>query len=426
MATSAEINSILNVLRTYRVYPDANDRHKLSNHDLDNPLQHSYFSAHENRHDPSYNLSGNCLSVHASQTWIAKDGSIIRSGIFNRDENEKYRVELAEQLTAQGLDVLPPCDSGISQDLKRALEPNEIVIRHADFESEIHALLFVKRARTLSGREVNVTRRIDSIGRDTIIPAYLNYLKRMEDHYPSTQEEAEVKAIEAAERYIAEKYASHCMEPDIIERQYEPGLNTYDHSPRVKYIMQHTTTLLQKTKEDILVSFSGRDPEDPWKPYANKIDYILQNESARRHYAKKNGGGLHITSLALTLSKSDGIDKTKPLIKTDYKGMAKSQFIYRPMGLSGDATLTANKGRIEATYVSDEIKITTGRVTIKNKQFPETALAGLAGRRLQEVIDHPFITDDMIVTSIIQNDNNLICRIRMESYPYEFIPTHEG
>ena len=68
--------------------------------------------------------------------------------------------------------------------------------------------------------------------------------------------------------------------------------------------------------------------------------------------------------------------------------------------------------------IGDTITVTTGTVKIDdNVELPEAAIQSMKGRKLNTVIDHPAIDDDVIITSAQLKGGSLHARIRMETVP---------
>ena len=77
-------------------------------------------------------------------------------------------------------------------------------------------------------------------------------------------------------------------------------------------------------------------------------------------------------------------------------------------------------GRLDAeVHIGKNIRMTTGSISVDDIDIPEASVRGLKGKPVRSLIDHPFITDDMVITSVTLKGDGIRARIRMESHRVE-------
>lgn len=397
---------------------------------------------HESHSRSTYfTFAGNSVRMFSRQAWFDENGCKVEvPGRLTATWQMEQARGIADQIRASGRRS-EACEAR-GTDSERILKQGNIavVVPNPHFqgspsraflgEIETHWLTVRVMMRLMTGNVGMREIRIDSIGRSDIGARIASIIRQLEDSAPGTPEEAQTMGLEAARQAMVDAFSPFCIEPDIVSiERHRTGGN--DLAYKVRHLM--TGTALGKREAKTIVTFHGNDPRNVWKPMLSSYgggktdEASLSAEASRRHNIAKNGG-LMRTSLARNLLKLGG-QKDNPFQSYRMDGTVSAERLRFGTNTETRADVSIRNGRIEATMKisrrasrSDDIRITTGTFRIPEIDVPEAMIAGMKGRRLREIIEHPALSDDIVITSALMKGRTLEGRLRMDS---ELVPMQE-
>lgn len=397
----------------------------LQKHDPSNPFARTNISREVFSTRYWLTFSGNCVSTPARQNWVDEKGEVIEvPSPLTVSWACSIGKELARAFEASGQSAM------VSHGGTGMAKPGQIKVvvpthdHHSRSASQrypgsinSHYLVLHVIMQGITGTKELRTFRTDSIGRKDIAPKIIDFLERLEAAMPSTPEEAEKIGRQKAEEIFYESFRRHDIEPDIISI-------TKGRSGDLSFDIQHTMTdtLMRKQEQRDCVRFRGDDPDRPWSAGISSYGSGMREdkiaaEAKRREHIDKHGGLIQ-TSLAKKIIEINGL-KSVPL-HTDYSGKTKSYRFSVPTTPPTKGTMMVKAGRIEAEVaIGSGMKLTTGTFKADEITAPDAVIMALKGKPLRHLIDHPLVTDDMVITSITKKADRVSARIRMESHPVE-------
>lgn len=404
------------------------DAERLLAHDPSKPISSAYAMVEDYNVTIHINFSGNCVRASGRQTWIGADGNIIE---VPRGLTTSWAIEQAEKLVADLQALGKTARLSHSGKHKHPKEPGDITVLVPDHVRlgtrahlnrppgviDTHYLVIHTLMQDITGTIRQRTFRTDSIGREDIAQGIIEHIEKLEAAMPKNPDEALAIGRAKVEEVIRKAFDAHLIEPIIhsIEQDTRTNGIAFD----VTHTMHDTLLRPKKTRDHIV--FYGDRPEDPWRASCGALGTGLAHgnlaaEASRRANIEANGG-LTQTSLTrkiIELAKLDAIP-----IDTEYNGSAKKTRFRLISTPPTDGTIQVKNGRLETSMkIGDTITVTTGTVKIDNNvELPEAAIQSMKGRKLNTVIDHPAIDDDVIITSAQLKGGSLHARIRMETVP---------
>ena len=366
---------------------------------------------------------GNCVNTPGGQAWVDESGRDVEtprplSLSWAKGVGEK----LAADLTAAGKDSVVSIGGGgeVEKERIKVVVPTHHQENRNTYPGSISSHYFVLHVwmQAITGEKELRTFRVDSVGREDIASRVIAHIDRLADAMPRDRKEAERKGYEHAHRIVQEAFARHDIEPDLISltRSSNGGGLTFDVYHRM------TNTLMEKYECRDQVRFNGDRVDDPWRSSLSSLgrgtrDADIAAEAKRRTQVEKNGGLIQ-TSLVKRLIELNGL-KSVPL-RSDYGGDTKSSVFHLKTDPPTRVRMFVKDGRLEAeVHIGKNMRITTGSISVDEIDAPETAIRGLKGKPLRNLIDHPLVTDDMTITSATPKGLNVRARIRMDSHPVE-------
>lgn len=368
-------------------------------------------------------LCGNCVNTPGGQAWVDENGRDVEtprplSSTWAKGIGEK----LAADLALAGRESIVSIGGGgeVEKDRIKVVVPTHHQENRSTYPGYIrsHYLVIHVWMQAITGEKELRTFRVDSVGRKDIASRILAHIDRLAAAMPLDREEAERKGYEHAHRIVREAFARHDIEPDLIslDRSSNSGGLTFDVHHRM------TNTLMEKYECCDQVRFHGDRADDPWRSILSSLgsgirDADIAAEAKRRAQAQKNGGLIQ-TSLVKRLIELNGL-KSVPL-NSKYSGDTKSSVFHLKTDPPTRVRMFVKDGRLEAeVHIGKNMRITTGSISVDEIEAPEAVIRGLKGKPLKNLIDHPLVTDDMIITSATPKGLSVRARIRMDSHPVE-------
>lgn len=404
------------------------DMERLLAHDPSKPISSIYTMVKDYNVTIHINFSGNCVRASGRQTWIGADGNVID---VPQGLTTSWAIEQAEKLVADLQALGKTARLSHSGKHKHPKEPGDITVLVPDHTRlgtrahlnrptgviDTHYLVIHTLMQNITGKVEQRTFRTDSIGRDDIAEGILEHIEKLEAVMPKNPEEALAIGRAKAEEIFKKAFDAHLIEPVIhsIEQDTRTNGIAFD----ITHTMHDTLLRAKKTRDHIV--FYGDRPEDPWRASFGAIGTGLAHgnlaaEASRRANIRANGG---LTQTSLTRKVIELANLNAVPINTEYNGSAKKtrfRFVSTP---PTEGTIQVKNGRLETSMkIGNNITITTGTIKIEDSvELPETAVQSMKGRKLNTVIDHPAIDDDVIITSAQLKGKSLHARIRMETLP---------
>ena len=398
------------------------DLARLERHDPSDPFSRTAVSKEVFNTRYWMNFSANCISTSGLQRWIDENGDLIDVPFpltlsWSREMGQK----LVEDLTACGWDaVLSDGGSGkIEKERLKVIAPTHHLNDRDRYPGhiDVHYLVIHAYIRNTSGTRSVRTFRTDSIGRRDSAQKIIERIRAIDAAMPTDPDRALEEGIVHAERVLRESFAVHGIEPRITDIRQVPNDELHF---EVRHTM--TNTLMQEYVTRDHIHFHGGDPDNPWKASISTYGSGMREgdiaaEAKRRGQIEKNGGLLQ-TSLVRQIIKTQGL-KAIPL-KSNNGGGTKSEVFHLPTSPATRMRVFVKDGRLDAeVHIGKNIRMTTGSISVDDIDIPEASVRGLKGKPVRSLIDHPFITDDMVITSVTLKGDGIRARIRMESHRVE-------
>lgn len=397
------------------------DKEKLLSHDPFNPFSRTYVDrTFMGKPIGGTTFCGNCVSIEGIQYWIDQEGNKIdprKKMDWSKDQAEL----LQSQINSAGLDAV------IKITKNRKEEPYKVFLslpeRSGIYQSPYYHYVTLKVFMpAIIGKMSMRTFRIDSCALPNIGSRFVEHIRALSDAMPKTPEEASETARKNIIQNLNEAYAVRGITPDIVEIKEEQPFESLVFNLKINML----NGLLQKKIHYETICFRGEDPRNPWKPTIQHRSKTTSNISIKIEKRRRDileATGMRQTTLAQNVIKKLG---WKPMPLHENGGnIVKQHFMITGKDKKHGyikGNLIVKDARIEAeiTYGDGDIKITTGRVTIKKAEvYPESVLLTLKGKRLNQVIENELISDDIKITSAAYEWGQLKLQIRMDTVPVE-------